>query len=133
MIGSDGAESRAVVGAVRGAIDQARLDAGVNITGLLVDIECADDADFRRYFMCWHLTKVLGPSLTEMVPPAVVRAVACKETARPRIADPESGSGSARRSPATTLWRPTGHRWGIRREGVPTQRCQRGEDCFTVA
>lgn len=79
MIGSGEAESRAVVSAVRGAVGQARLDAGVNITGLLIDLESADVMDFRRYFMCWHLTRVLRPSLTEMVPLSVVRRVTRKD------------------------------------------------------
>lgn len=80
MIGGGEAEARAVAGAVKSAVGQVRLDAGVNITGLLVDIDMADDVDFRQHFMCWHLTRVLGPSLTEMVPPAVVRGVAGRET-----------------------------------------------------
>ncbi|MGH3889255.1 MAG: hypothetical protein ACRDSZ_22305 [Pseudonocardiaceae bacterium] len=75
MIGSGEAEARAVAGAVKSAVGQARLDAGVNIASLLVDIDMADSVDCRQYFMCWHLTRVLGPSLTEMVPPAVVRGV----------------------------------------------------------
>jgi hypothetical protein len=37
MIGSGEAESRAVAGAVNSATGQARLDTGVNITGLLVE------------------------------------------------------------------------------------------------
>jgi hypothetical protein len=86
MIDSGEAESRAVAGAVKGAIGQARLDAGVNITGLLVDIGNADSVDYRQHLMCWHLTRVLRPSLTEMVPPAVVRSVLEQETARSRSA-----------------------------------------------
>lgn len=68
MIGSGEAESRAVAGAVKGAVGQFRLDAGVNITGLLVDIDRADSVDCRQYFMCWHLTRILrtrGMSLTK--------------------------------------------------------------------
>jgi len=75
MIHSGEAEFRAVVSAVKGVIGQARLDAGANLTGLLIDMERADSVDSRRHFMCWHLTRMLGPSLTEMVPPAVVRKV----------------------------------------------------------
>ncbi len=45
MTNSSEAESRAVVGAVRGAIGQARLDAGVIITGLLVDMGSAESVD----------------------------------------------------------------------------------------
>lgn len=75
MIHSDEAEFRAVVSAVKGVIGQARLDAGANLTGVLIDMERADSVDSRRHFMCWHLTRVLGPSLTEMVPPAVIRTV----------------------------------------------------------
>jgi hypothetical protein len=86
MIGSGEAESRAVAGAIRGAIGQARLDAGVNITGLLVDIGNADSVDYRQHLMCWQLTRVLRPSLTEMVPPAVIRRVVEQETARSRTA-----------------------------------------------
>jgi hypothetical protein len=88
MIGSGEAEARAVAGAVTSAIGQARLDAGVNITGLLVDINSADSVDYRQHFMCWHLTRVLRPSLTEKVPPAVVRSVVDQEAARPRIVPP---------------------------------------------
>ncbi len=84
MINSGEAESRAVAGAVRGAIGQARLDAGVNITGLLVDMGSAESADFRRHFMCWQLTRVLRPSLGEKVAPAVVRSVVKGDTARSR-------------------------------------------------
>jgi hypothetical protein len=88
MIGSGEAESRAVAGAVKSAIGQARLDAGVNITGLLVDIGSADSVDYRQHFMCWHLTRVLRPSLTEKVPPAVVRSVVDQETAPSHIVSP---------------------------------------------
>lgn len=73
MIGSSEAESRAVTRAVRSAVGQARLDAGVNITGLLIDIESADDMDFRQHFMCWQLTRALRLALTETVPLSVVR------------------------------------------------------------
>ncbi len=89
MIGSGEAESRAVAGAVKGAVGQFRLDAGVNITGLLVDIDRADSVDCRQHFMCWHLTRILGPSLTEMVLPAVVRSVVSECTVPPRIAPPD--------------------------------------------
>lgn len=88
MIGSGEAESRAVAGAVKSAISQTRLDAGVNITGLLVDIDTADSSDYRQHFMCWHLTRVFRPSLTEKVPPAVVRSVVNQQTAPSRIASP---------------------------------------------
>ncbi len=88
MIDSGEAESRAVAGAVKSAIGQARLDAGVNITGLLVDIDLADSMDYRQHFMCWHLTRVLRPSLTEKVPPAVVRSVVDQETVTSRIISP---------------------------------------------
>ncbi len=47
----------------------------MNIASLLVDLDVAVDTDCRQLFMCWHLTRVLGPSLTEMVPPSVVRSV----------------------------------------------------------
>ncbi|MGH3831807.1 MAG: hypothetical protein ACRDRS_15395 [Pseudonocardiaceae bacterium] len=91
MVGSGEAESRAVVGAVRSAVAAAHLDAGANITGLLIDMGCAHDVDFRRHFMCWQLTRVLSPSLTEIVPPAVVRGLAKQKAARSRIADPGEG------------------------------------------
>jgi hypothetical protein len=84
MIGSGEAESRAVAGAVNSAIGQARLDAGANITGLLVDIDSADSVDYRQHFMCWQLTRILRPSVTEKVAPAVVRSVVDQQTA-PRI------------------------------------------------
>lgn len=97
MVGSGEAESRAVVDAVRSAVTAAHLDAGANITGLLIDMGCAHEGDFRQHFMCWQLTRVLGPSLTEMVPPAIVRRLAKQKAARSRFADPgEGGSGSAK-------------------------------------
>jgi hypothetical protein len=95
MIGSGEAESRAVAGAVNSAIGQARLDAGVNITGLLVDLDSAESVDYRQHFMCWHLTRVLRPSLTEKVPPAVVRSVVAQETAPSRIVSPSRRAWSA--------------------------------------
>jgi hypothetical protein len=95
MIDSGEAESRAVAGAVRGAMGQARLDAGVNITGLLVDIGSAESVDYRQYFMCWQLTRVLCSSLTEKVPPAVVRSVVKQDTARWRTIVPSYGEKSA--------------------------------------
>jgi hypothetical protein len=95
MIGSGEAESRAVAGAVNSAIGQARLDAGVNITGLLVDIASAESVDYRQHFMCWHLTRVLRPSLTEKVPPAVVRSVVGQATAPSRIVSPSRRAWSA--------------------------------------
>ena len=88
MIGSGEAESRAVAGAVQSAIGQARLNAGVNITGLLVDMDSADSVDYRQHFMCWHPTSVLRPSVTEKVPPAVVRSVVDQEAVPPRIVSP---------------------------------------------
>lgn len=101
MIGSGEAESRAVAGAVKGAVGQVRLDAGVNITGLLVDINRADVVDCRQHFMCWQLTRMFGPSLTEMVPPAVVRSVVGDETVPPHIAGPHR-SRFIESPPATT-------------------------------
>lgn len=95
MIGSGEAESRAVAGAVNSAIGQARLDAGVNITGLLVDINSAGSVDYRQHFMCWQLTRVLRPSLTENAPPAVVRRVVDQETAPSRIVSPSRRTWSA--------------------------------------
>jgi hypothetical protein len=95
MIDSGEAESRAVAGAVRGAMGQARLDAGVNITGLLVDIGSAESGDYRQHFMCWQLTRVLRPSLTEKVPPAVVRSVVKQDTAQRRTIAPSYGQKSA--------------------------------------
>ena len=98
MIGSGEAESRAVAGAVKNAIDQARLDAGVNITGLLADIDSADSMDYRQHFMCWHLTRILRPSLTEKLPPAVVRSIvdqgtAPQETAPSPLTSPDRRTG----------------------------------------
>ena len=95
MIGSGEAKSRAVAGAVNSAIGQAHLDAGVNITGLLVDIDSAESVDYRQHFMCWHLTRVLRPSLTEKVPPVVVRNVVDQETAPSRIVSPSHRAWSA--------------------------------------
>lgn len=102
MIGSGEVEFRAVASAVRSAVAQARLNAGVNLTGLLIDIECADDEDFRRHFMCWQLTRVLSPSLTEMVPPAAARELASRHAERSRITDPEVESGSVMRQGCVT-------------------------------
>lgn len=104
MIDSGEAESRAVAGAVKGAIGQARLDAGVNITGLLVDIGSAESVDYRQHLMCWHLTRVLRPSLTEEVSPAVVRSVVEQEMARSRTVPLGSRSWRAGSSPLD-LWR----------------------------
>lgn len=95
MIGSGEAESRAVAGAVNSAIGQARLDAGVNITGLLVDIDSAESVDYRQHFMCWHLTRILRPSLSEKVPPAVVRSVVEQETALSGVVSPSRWAWSA--------------------------------------
>jgi hypothetical protein len=97
MINSGEAESRAVARAVRGALGQARLDAGVNITGLLVDMGSAESVDYRQHFMCWQLTRVLRPSLSEKVAPAVVRSVVKQDTARSRtefLSDRSSRAGS---------------------------------------
>ncbi len=88
MIDSGEAESRAVAGAVHSAISQTRLDAGMNLTGLLVDIDSADSVDYRQHLMCWQLTRVFRPSLTEKVPPTVVRRVVEGKTALPPIGSP---------------------------------------------
>jgi hypothetical protein len=109
MIDSGEAESRAVAGAVRGAIGQARLDAGVNITGLLVDIGSAESVDYRQHFMCWQLTRVLRPSLTEKVPPAVVRSVVDQQTAPSRTVPPSHRLWRAG-SPLSALSRMQMHR-----------------------
>lgn len=103
MISSGEAESRAVAGAVKSAIGQARLDAGVNITGLLVDIDSADSMDYRQHFMCWHLTRVHRPSLTEKVPPAVVRSVVDQKTVASRIISPSRRAWGAVGSPLVSL------------------------------
>ncbi len=107
MIGSGEAESRAVAGAVKGAVGQVRLNAAVNIAGLLIDIDRADGMDCRQYFMCWHLTRMLRPSLTEMVPPAVVRSVVSEIRRRhaslPPTEDKERGC-------FTVVWQHRHHR-----------------------
>lgn len=91
MIGSGEAESRAVASAIRGAVAQSRLDAGVNIGGLLVDLDVAVDADSRQLFMCWHLTRVLRPSLTEVVLHLVEDwAAVVDDGADPPVANPRS-------------------------------------------
>ena len=101
MIGNGEAETRAVAGAVKAAVDQVHLDAGVNITGMLVDLDAADDLDSRQYFMCWLLTSVLGSSLAEIVPPAVVRSVVnSKKAALPYLAPPNRGPRCAGSPPA---------------------------------
>jgi hypothetical protein len=124
MTGSGEAESRAIAGAVKNAIGQARVDAGVNITGLLADIDSADSVDYRQHFMCWHLTRTLRPSLTEKLPPAMVRRVLDSETVPSRILSPShrawrTGSPSdlsAMQMPEKYLvapvkgWRPSLHR-----------------------
>lgn len=104
MVNSGEAESRAVAGAVRGAIGQARLDAGVNITGLLVDMGSAESVDYRQHFMCWQLTRVLRPSLSEKVAPAVVRSVVKQDTARSRTGFLSGGSWRAGSPPSDLLW-----------------------------
>jgi hypothetical protein len=135
MIGSGEAESRAVAGAVKGAVSQVRLDAGVNITGLLIDIDSAHDVDCRQHFMCWYLTRVLRPSLIELLPPAVVRDIVCRKTASPDES-PLDGDGSA-------LIDGDGET-GLQRQWGPPQPlttadprgesgCQRKDDCLTVA
>ena len=100
MINSGEAESRAVAGAVRGALGQARLDAGVTISGLLVDLGSANSVDYRQHLMCWQLTRVLRPSLTEKLPPAVVRNVVKQDTAHWRTILPSYGEKSAWSPPA---------------------------------
>jgi len=104
MINSGEAESRAVAGAVRGAIGQARLDAGVNITGLLVDMGSAESVDYRQHFMCWQLTRVLRASLSEKVAPAVVRSVVKQDPARSRTGFLSGGSWRAGSPPSDLLW-----------------------------
>ena len=104
MINSGEAESRAVAGAVRGAIGQARLDAGVNIAGLLVDMGSAESVDYRQHFMCWQLTRVLRPSLTEKVAPAVVRSVVKQDTARLHTGSLSDRSWRAGSPPSQLLW-----------------------------
>lgn len=64
-----------------GKEDQGSLYAGVHLAGLLIDQDWADSADSRRFFMCWQLTTVLAPSLAEIVPPAVTRAVVAETQA----------------------------------------------------
>jgi hypothetical protein len=118
MIHSGEAESRAVVSAVKGVIGQARLDAGANITGLLIDMESADSADSRRHFMCWHLTRMLGPSLTEMVPPTIIRRVTKTVIA-------SSGTIPSRR-----VSRRPGDPWNAR--FARRHRNQRGEERFSA-
>ena len=104
MTNSSEAESRAVVGAVRGAIGQARLDAGVNITGLLVDMGSAESVDCRQHIMCWQLTRVLRPSLSEKVAPAVVRSVVKQDAARSRTGFRSGGSWRAGSPTSDLLW-----------------------------
>ena len=104
MTNSGEAESRAVAGAVRGAIGQARLDAGVNITGLLADMGSAESVDYRQHFMCWQLTRVLRPSLSEKVAPAVVRGVVKQDTAWSRTGLRSGGSWRAGSPLSGLLW-----------------------------
>ena len=73
MIDNEEAGLHPIAAAVAGAGEQLPLDARVNIMGPLIDMGQADSIDVRRYCMCWHLTRVLGPSLSEKFPPAVVR------------------------------------------------------------
>jgi hypothetical protein len=120
MVSSGEAESRAVAGAVRGAIGQARLDAGVNITGLLVDMGSADSVDFRQHLMCWQLTRVLRPSLAEKVQPSVVRSVVDQQVARSRTMFPSHWSWRGG-SPASALsWMVTGPTWSVTLLGQET-------------
>lgn len=104
MINSGEAESRAVAGAVRGAMGQIRLDAAVNITGLLVDMGSAESVDYRQHFMCWQLTTVLRPSLAEKVAPAVVRGVVAREAPRWGAGFLNGRSWRAGSPPSGLLW-----------------------------
>jgi hypothetical protein len=127
MTNSGEAESRAVAvaGAVRGAIGQARLDAGVNITGLLVDMGSAESIDYRQHFMCWQLTRVLRPSLSEKVAPAVVRSVVEQDAARSRTGFLSGGSWRAGSPLSDLLWM---HLHGE----VPTASAKNSEDTDVV-
>jgi hypothetical protein len=69
MIDNEEARLLAIAAAVAGAGEQLPLDARVNIIGSLIDMDQADSIDVRRYCMCWHLTRVLGPSSTKKVSP----------------------------------------------------------------
>ena len=69
MIDNEEAGLDPIAAAVAGAGEQLPLDARVNIMGSLIDTGQADSIDVRRYCMCWHLTRVLGPSLTKKVSP----------------------------------------------------------------
>jgi hypothetical protein len=76
--------------AVAGAVDQAGLDArvnaGVNMTGPLLDIDPANSVDARQYCMCWLLTRVLRPSLREQMPPTAASNVArATQTVQPQV------------------------------------------------
>jgi hypothetical protein len=125
MVDSGEAESRAVAGAVRGAIGQARLDAGVNITGLLVDMGSAESIDYRQHFMCWQLTRVLRPSLSEKVAPAVVRSVVEQDAARSRTGF-LSGRSWRAGSPPSDLW------WMHLHGQVPPASAKNSEDTDVV-
>jgi hypothetical protein len=51
------------------------LRAKVNMIGILIDMGSADTTDTLQYCMCWQLTRVLGPSLSEIIPPALERSL----------------------------------------------------------
>jgi hypothetical protein len=63
-------EEAAIAAAVAEAVDQTPLHAKVNSVGLRIDMGWADTTDALQYCMCWQLTRVLGPSLREKLPPA---------------------------------------------------------------
>ncbi|HEX2301027.1 MAG TPA: hypothetical protein VHH34_21385 [Pseudonocardiaceae bacterium] len=100
-------DNEEVAAAVAGAVGQAPLDAGVNLTGLLIDMDRADSVDSRRYFMCWQLTRVLAPSLAEKVSPALARKVINgQQPAPPQSVPPDRESRRVGSAPAAggTVW-----------------------------
>ena len=57
------------------AASRACLNSRVNMMGSTIDLGKASSMDYREYFMCWQLTRVLALSVAEKVPPALVRRV----------------------------------------------------------
>jgi hypothetical protein len=83
--------------AVAGAVDQAGLDAKlnakVNMTTLLLDLDPTNKMCARQYRMCWLLTRTLSPMLREQAPLAIIPNA--RATERSQSGRPSQGTGQA--------------------------------------
>jgi hypothetical protein len=81
--------------AVAGAVDQAGLDAKlnakVNMTALLLDLDPANKMCARQYCMCWLLTRTLSPMLRERAPFTIIP----NTRKRSQSGRPSQGTGQA--------------------------------------